>query len=178
MRAGENGVTMERMIIMRHGEAQRPAPGLEDFERALDATGRAESRGIGRALAEAGLAPDVALVSGAARTQETWRCAAEAFSEANVLVDDSLYAASAARLAGAVKVAAPLGRTVILVGHNPGVHQYAVHLARQAGASAKEAAPLFDRFPTGTAVVFRMDAEGQAAFERIFLAKHYRDAAR
>ncbi len=171
-------MTMERMIIMRHGEAQRPAPGLEDFERALDALGRAESRGIGKALAEAGLAPDLGLVSGALRTQETWRCAAEAFPGAKVLIDDSLYAASASRLAAAVKDAAPQGRTLMLVGHNPGIHQYAVHLARQAGASARDAAPLFDRFPTGTAAVFAVGPGGEPVFERLFLAKHYRDGAR
>ena len=63
---------MQRLILMRHGEAERPHPGLEDFDRALDEEGRAESRRMGKALSEAGLQPDLALVSAARRTLETW----------------------------------------------------------------------------------------------------------
>ena len=39
---------MMRLILMRHGEAERPHPGLEDFDRALDDDGRAECRRIAR----------------------------------------------------------------------------------------------------------------------------------
>ena len=59
---------MRRLILMRHGEAERPHAGVDDFDRSLDEAGRAESRRMGRALAEAGLAPDLALVSAARRT--------------------------------------------------------------------------------------------------------------
>ena len=94
---------MERLILMRHGDAERGAPGLEDFERDLTQEGRAESRGVGRALAEAGLAPDLGLVSAARRAAETWREAAQAFPAAGLERDDGLYAASSARLAAAAR---------------------------------------------------------------------------
>ena len=68
---------MQRLILMRHGDAERPHTGTADFDRALTPEGRSESRAVGRALAEAGYRPDLALVSSAARTLQTWQACAE-----------------------------------------------------------------------------------------------------
>ncbi len=169
---------MERLILMRHGEAERPAPGLEDFDRALDAEGRVESRLIGAALAKAGLEPDLALVSSARRTLETWQAVAEAFPRVvDMQADRSLYVASAARLAAAASLMAPRGRTLMMVGHNPGIHQYAVNLAKRAEASNADVARLYERFPTGSVAVFGMTAEGGPTFERLLLVRDLRGAA-
>ena len=59
---------MHRLILMRHAEAETAAPSGGDEARPLSATGRAEAEGMARALAERGLRPDLALVSGAVRT--------------------------------------------------------------------------------------------------------------
>ena len=160
---------MRRLILMRHGEAERPHPGLEDFDRALDDEGRAEARRMGRALAEAGFAPELALVSAARRTLETWAGAAAAFPD-DVAVDQRrrLYAASAVTLSAAVTEAAGRAEAIMLVGHNPGIHQYAAHLAQQAGASRIE------RFPTGSAAIFGFDEAGQVRLERLMMARDLR----
>ena len=168
---------MQRLILMRHAEAERQAPGLGDFDRGLTPEGRAEARLVGKALAQAGFFPDLALVSPARRALETWRAVAEAFPRTAEQPDASLYAASAVRLAAATRDAASGGNAVILVGHNPGIHQYAIHLAIQAGASEAGAKPLFERFPTATAVAFAMDGEGRPSFEQLFLARDLRDKA-
>ena len=163
---------MRRLILMRHGEAERPTAGGEDVDRALDAEGRAESRRMGRALAEAGFEPDLALVSSAQRTVQTWQAAAEAFAKAvDAQFDRRLYAAGAAQIAQVVAEAAERGKAVMVVGHNPGIHEYAIHLARQAGETE---GPLFERFPTGSAVVFAIGRHGKPAFERLFLAGRLR----
>ena len=162
---------MMRLILMRHGEAERPHPGLEDFDRALDDDGRAECRRMGKALAEAGYEPDVALVSAARRTLETWAETAAAFS-GDVAVEQRrrLYEASAAMLSAMVTEAAPRAQTVMLVGHNPGIQQYAAHLALQGGADRRS----IDRFPTGSAVVFAIDDKGRPRLERVLMAKDLR----
>ena len=168
---------MQRLILMRHGEAERPAPALKDFDRALDAEGREESRRIGRALAKAGLGPDLILVSGARRTAQTGEAVAEAFAGVTVEADDGLYEASPARLAEAVRDAAPRATALMLIGHNPSIHLYALQLARQAGASTSGVRSPFDSFPTGTAAVFALQPERRPAFERLFLARDYRTDA-
>ena len=167
---------MQRLILMRHGDAERPAPGLEDFERGLTAEGRAESRLVGQALAEAGLAPDLGLVSSARRAAETWRAAAEAFPQALCEQDRALYAASAVRLAAAVRTVGDRAQALMVVSHNPGLHQLAIRLSVDAGASQLSTRPLFERFPTGSAVVFRFDPAGRPTFERLFLVKDLRRA--
>ena len=166
---------MQRLILMRHGDAERPHGGTADFDRALTPEGRSEARAVGRAMADAGYTPDLALVSSATRALQTWQAFAEACGKARLVEDRSLYLASSARLAAAVKAAAGEGETLILVGHNPGMHQFAVHLARQSGASPHDVRPLYERFPTASAAVFAIGEEGDPRFERLFLAKHYRD---
>ena len=162
--------SMRRLILMRHGEAERPHPGLEDFDRALDDEGRHESRRMGKALAEAGFAPDLALVSAARRTVETWTETAAAFP-GDIAVEQSraLYVASAAALSMAVTEAAPRAETIMLVGHNPGIHQYAAHLAQRDGGGRR-----LDRFPTGSAAVFAIDEDGQPRLERTLMARDLR----
>jgi phosphohistidine phosphatase len=160
---------MRRLILMRHGEAERPRPGLEDFDRALDEEGRAESRRMGQALAKAGYVPDLALVSAARRTLETWAGAASAFPD-DIAVEQrrGLYAASAVTLSASAAEAAGRAQTIMIVGHNPGIHQYAAHLALQAGARA------LDRFPTGSAAVFAFEDDGAPRLERTLMAKDLR----
>ncbi len=160
---------MRRLILMRHGEAERPRPGLEDFDRALDEEGRAESRRMGQALAKAGFTPGLALVSAARRTLETWAGAAAAFS-GDVAVEQrrALYAASAATLSASASEAAERAQTVMIVGHNPGIHQYAAHLAAQAGG------PMLSRFPTGSAAVFGFGEDGAPTLEAALMAKDLR----
>ena len=165
---------MMRLILMRHGEAERPHPGLEDFDRALDDVGRAEARRMGVALAQAGFTPDLALVSSARRTLETWAAAAAAFP-ADIAVEQrrGLYAASAATLAASVAEAAGRAETVMLVGHNPGIHQYALHLSLQAdGPRARQQS--LGRFPTGSAAVFAIGPDGRAELERALMARDLR----
>ena len=71
----------------------------------------------------------------------------------------------------------PRGRTLMMVGHNPGIHQYAVHMARQAGAAEGEVGVLYERFPTGSVAVFGIGEGGRPRFERLLLVKQLRKAA-
>ena len=160
---------MRRLILMRHGESERPAPGLEDFDRDLNDEGRAEARRLGRALVKAGLVPDLALVSSARRTLGTWQGVAETFSApVEAESERRLYAASASQIAQVVAEAGPRAKVIMVVGHNPGIHQYAIHLARQADVAHT---PLYEKFATGSAAVFELDKAGRPGLERVFEAK-------
>ena len=143
---------MDRLILLRHGKAETDAPSGRDFDRALTERGRRDAALIARLLDEAGLAPDLALVSPAARTVQTWEAAAPFFPQARVVETPELYEITAGDiLALARREGAAVG-TVMVVGHNPGLGQLAAWLAQEA-RSAEARAQLAQGFPTAAAAV-------------------------
>ena len=70
---------MDRLILLRHGKAEARAASGEDFDRPLTPRGWRDARLIANAVAEAGFAPDRAVVSAAVRTRETWEAVAPTF---------------------------------------------------------------------------------------------------
>lgn len=80
------------------------------------------------AMASLGLAPDLVLVSTAKRTLQTLE-ALEPWSETPLVEPmDSLYLATAATLLSSIQAVAETVRSVLLVGHNPGLHDLAIQL--------------------------------------------------
>lgn len=159
---------MHRLILLRHGKAESVSATGGDFDRGLTDRGRRDSALIGRALAEAGMAPDLALVSAARRAQETWEEASRAFPDARCQIVRGLYLAAPEQIA-AVVAAVGEGLSVIVVGHNPGLHEFAVTMAEASGA------PLdgLQSFPTAAAAVFKLDGPGQAELERVLLPREH-----
>jgi phosphohistidine phosphatase len=159
---------MRRLILLRHGKAESVSATGGDFDRGLTDRGRRDSALIGRVLAEAGLAPDLALVSAARRTQETWEEVSRAFPAARCEIVRGLYLAAPEQISAAVNAVGE-GLDVIVVGHNPGLHECALALAETAGA------PLggLQNFPTAAAAVYRLDSSGGVELERVFLPREH-----
>ena len=136
---------MDRLILLRHGKAEAEAPTGQDFDRALTGRGGRDAALVARALADAGHAPDLALVSPAARAKETWEAAAPFFPDADVEWAPVLYHIDPQ---GILDLASGQEqRVVMVVGHNPGLGELAVFLARDAGGGELAG------FPTGAAAV-------------------------
>ncbi|MFT4251137.1 MAG: histidine phosphatase family protein [Caulobacter sp.] len=164
---------MDRLILMRHGKAERHAAQGGDFERALAERGRQDVALIASALASEGFTPDLALVSAARRTRETWDAAAGAFLGATAETLRELYHAEAQEVLAVVREAdAPAG-TVMVVGHNPGLHDLSLRLAMGGPADPTELSKLRGRFPTATAAVFDIDASGAPRLARVFYASEH-----
>ena len=161
---------MRRLILFRHARAEPRAPNGEDIDRALDATGRQDAVLMGEVLAREGLSPDLALVSRARRTQETWDCLATAFPKAKLQVCDDLYNATAEEISAEIAGVAGQAATILVVAHNPGLHELAIEMMLDARASTGEIDRVAARFPTSTAVAFRVDEEGLPSPEGLFLA--------
>ncbi|MEU9146074.1 histidine phosphatase family protein [Streptomyces sp. NPDC048349] len=141
-----------RLLVVRHAKAV-PKGLIEDVERPLSDRGRADAPRTGAWLAEAGYRPDLTLCSPARRTRQTWQLLAPALPEPPAAVyDDRLYNAEPNVLATVVtEGAAGLG-CVVLVGHNPGLHELASALCGSGPRKLLE--KLRDGFPTaGVAVV-------------------------
>jgi phosphohistidine phosphatase len=143
---------MDRLILLRHGKAETDAPTGQDFDRALTGRGRRDAALVARELAEAGHAPDLALVSPAARAKETWEQAAVFFPNAQVEWAPVLYHIDPQAILDLAFDQAP--RAVMVVGHNPGLGELAAYLAREAGHSGMVG------FPTGAAAVVDFAPKG------------------
>lgn len=126
------------LAVLRHAKAAWPE-GVPDRDRPLAARGRRDAPAVGRWLRAHGVAPDVALVSGARRTLETYdRLAGELPAPPRRLVSDEVYRAAAVDLLALVRGLPDEVSVGLLVGHNPGVGKLAAALG-----TAPESLPVF-----------------------------------
>jgi len=156
---------MKTLILLRHAKAERQSESGEDFDRRLSDRGREDAALMGRVLAEAGFRPDRAIISTAARTRETWAAAAPAFGPVEAEYEERLYHAASGTIRAIVEDAEGRADTLVIVGHNPGLHLCAMELLVEAAASAHEMRRIQSKFPTAAAAVFRFDEAGRPSFE-------------
>jgi phosphohistidine phosphatase len=111
---------VDTLIVLRH--AKSDWSGNEpDHDRPLAPRGRRQAPEAGRWLAGHAEPIDLAVVSTATRTQQTWALASAELSVVPERVDEErAYAASGRALAALLEEYADRA-TVVLVGHNPGV---------------------------------------------------------
>ena len=160
---------MDRLIVMRHAKAERRAESGRDFDRGLTERGRADAAIMSQVLARAGLKPDRVVVSPACRTLETWAAMALAFPGVAQEGERALYNAPAQTLWEAVQRAGEGAGTVLLIAHNPGVHELTLALLREGSAGPGLIAKASERFPTATAAAFVFDAADRPGYDGLFL---------
>jgi phosphohistidine phosphatase len=119
---------MLRLLLLRHAEAVARAG--TDLERRLADVGRAGAARMGAYFRKSGLAPDLAIVSPALRTRETFEIVElELPLRPKARLEPSLYNASLGALhALLAQVPSNVG-TLLIVGHNPSVAEFACALA-------------------------------------------------
>ena len=112
---------MKTLILLRHGKSDWSGD-EPDHLRPLAPRGRRQVPEAGRWLADNVGVIDLAVVSPAERTRETWQlAAAQLEAPPPIREDDRVYAGSAHSLLGVVRELPAEVATVVLVGHNPGV---------------------------------------------------------
>jgi phosphohistidine phosphatase len=147
---------MRQLLLLRHAKSSWDDAATSDRDRPLNARGRRSAAVMRQAMRDLGLAPDVVLVSTARRTMETLE-ALEPWDEMPLVEPmDSLYLATPLQLGAALHGVAETVRSVLLIGHNPGLHDFAVSLAgRSMMAGGSEAARgLAAGYPTGALAEF------------------------
>jgi len=159
---------MERLILLRHGKAEPDSESGDDFDRRLAPRGVQETAAMAAHLAEMGFRPDVALVSTSARTRDTWDAAVEAFPQANATYRPDLYHADSTAIRVAAEQAGETCRTVIVVGHNPGIQELAVQLLVEGSSPTSLIAKATRNFPPAAAAVFLIDGNGRPHFDGLF----------
>lgn len=147
---------MRTLILLRHAKAVRPHEAESDKARGLTGRGRREAAQSGAALAEAGLKPQLALVSSAQRTRET---AALAFASLNLEVrfEEALYHAAPDSIWDAFTACD--GDSVVIVGHNPGLGELVSALVQQAHDGSRLARDFATAFPTAAFAAFEVKGD-------------------
>ena len=148
---------MRRLMLLRHAKTEMDAPSGRDEDRRLDQRGRHDAAEIGRWIGRHPPFPGHVLVSHAVRALQTWEIAWETMKEAvpapEVELTPELYGADVSQLLEIIRNASVTDpKRLMLVGHNPGMHELAVALAGHGDAAGRSA--LADNLPTaGLAIV-------------------------
>jgi phosphohistidine phosphatase len=156
---------MQKLILMRHAEAERARGAGSDRDRPLAAQGRDDAAAMGRALAARGVRPDLALVSPATRTRQTWDLLHDAFGDVQIRDDAALYNGGADTLRRLIEAAEDDAGCLMVVAHNPGVHLLAVEYLVEAAASPAVLDRMSGGFPPGAAALFSVDVAGRPVLE-------------
>lgn len=150
-----------RLVLLRHAKAE-PDSGGPDALRALTEVGRRQSAWVGQALHEAQLVPELALVSSAVRTQQTWQHVAASFDpEPEQDQRDELYSGGVGAVLDAVRGVDERVRTVLVVGHEPVVSRTAALLADEGTDAALRDRVMFG-VPTATFAVLELSGTWDA----------------
>lgn len=146
---------MRTLLLLRHAKAVPADEAHDDHERALAERGHAQAERIAAHLADEGFAPDLVLCSTARRTVETLAHARHALpAEAQVEIERRLYLASPGTLLSRIQDAPREARTILVIGHNPGLEDLARGLA---GSGRRKALERLDAFSTAALAVLRFD---------------------
>jgi phosphohistidine phosphatase len=162
---------MRRLMLLRHAKTEHDAPSGRDQDRRLDERGRTDAVRIGGWIGRHPPFPDVVLVSPAIRARQTWEIAWEAMKDLSpqprVELLPELYGAAPSQLLQTVRASSSSDpKILMLVGHNPGMHELALALTGSGEAAARKA--LADNLPTSGLVVFDFAGGdwGNVAFRR------------
>ncbi len=143
---------MLSLLLLRHAKSRWDDPGLEDFDRPLAARGREAAVRMGAYMARQGLAPALILCSSAVRARQTLELVRPHLGgNPATQFADGLYLATPAALLQRLRKLGADVETVLLIGHNPGMHNLAVNLSGSGEKKSLEA--LAGKFPTAALAV-------------------------
>ncbi|MDL9936539.1 histidine phosphatase family protein [Gordonia sp. ABSL1-1] len=133
-----------RLVLLRHGKSDYPA-GVADHGRPLAERGRRQAALAGRWLANEDIHVDAVLCSTSTRTRQTLD---RTGIDAPTVYLDDIYGGGPAQILEAIRLHAPeQARTLLVVGHEPGMPDTALAL---------DPAGTIDRFPTSTYAVLEI----------------------
>lgn len=119
------------LLILRHAKSDWDSGAARDFDRPLARRGKKDAPRVGEWLYREGLVPDQVISSPAERARQTAVkvCKSMDFKKKKIRWDDEVYEAGVADLLGVLARCSREARTVLLVGHNPGLEDLVRYLA-------------------------------------------------
>lgn len=147
---------MRQLLLLRHAKSSWDDPRLDDHARPLNRRGHASAVAMRGVLRNLGILPDLVLISTSLRTTQTLE-ALEPWEESPIVEPlASLYLADAEQLLAALHAVPETVRSVMVIGHNPGLHELALKLlGRQAENPDDDSMrALIAGYPTGALAEF------------------------
>ena len=158
-------------MLLRHAKTENDAPSGRDQDRRLDERGRKDAAEIGGFIASHPPFPDAVLVSPAVRAHQTWELAWAAMKDRvpppHVELVPDIYGAEPGQLLQCIRDASAIDpQRLLVVGHNPGMHELALALTEGGDAAGRRA--LADNLPTSGLAIFDFatDDWNDVAFRR------------
>ncbi len=150
---------MRILGLFRHAKSDWQDPRARDFDRPLNERGRKGAAIMGRHIGNHGVRWDRVIASPAVRCAETIEIACEASGRPiAVNWDRRIYLASSATLADLLRETEGDPKSILMVGHNPGLEDLIFDLVPDDGSS-----PLRDvvevKFPTAAYAVLELNID-------------------
>jgi phosphohistidine phosphatase len=144
---------VKRLYLFRHAKSSWDDATLADHERPLAPRGRKAAKRLARWLVENEVRPELVLCSTATRARETLEWIEPGLGSPAVSFEDALYGAAAESLLARLRDVSDEIADVLLVGHNPGLADLCLLLARAGPDRARVEANL----PTGALAVLEAE---------------------
>ena len=148
---------MRTLLLFRHAKSSWDDPSLDDHDRPLAPRGIRDAPRMGRFIAHLDSPPDLILCSTAVRTRETLRLALAPMLEAvvpEISFDRDLYEVSARQILGIISATPDSVATMMVIGHNPGMQDLALHLVGSGELEARRR--LHAKYPTAAVAMIRV----------------------
>lgn len=115
---------MKTLLILRHAKSSWANPGQDDWHRPLNERGQQDAPRVGDWLRERSLRPDLIITSDAVRARTTAQAVANAIGHAHeIVMEPGLYLAKPQAVIDLLTALEGDARTVMIVGHNPGLEE-------------------------------------------------------
>ncbi len=121
---------MRTLYLLRHAKSSWQDESLADFDRPLKKRGREAAKHVGKLIASEKVSDLLIVSSSAQRTRETTELVMKSV-KAEVLHDPEIYEADLPSLLEVLSRISDDRKTVILVGHNPGMEILVRYLTRE-----------------------------------------------
>ena len=165
---------MRYIYVLRHAKTELIGADQSDFDRALTERGVCDAAAMGAHIKALNSAPELVLCSTANRTRQTLEHMA--LNLPTQLIS-SLYLASTGEMLGAIQDVDDAVQSLLMVGHNPGVHELVALLMREA-ANESDIDQLSIKYPTCTLSTLQLDvarwadvAPDSALLSELFVAR-------
>ena len=124
---------MKKLYILRHAEA---LPGGNDKERVLSPKGKQDALALGRVMKEKNYVPDFVLCSPAVRTRQTLEEVLKSLGDPITDYPGTIYNGTHSNLMMMIQATKDHYNSLLVVGHNPVVHELTALLAAQSSSAS------------------------------------------